>query len=220
MFIFVISFLGLLYSASCTEGGCLYEAQSFCHFETLKNLQIPSTEEELQNSCTNLTQMKECIKNSVSNCNVERAQRYSHLVSIRQSVKEAQNLLNVTTEICQEDSELHDNFVLDMRCYREVFDTDKEENLCMRYTDNVDNYIRSRLRSMLQGRADERQPFNTCLSTAKDTAIKIIGIVGNLEDHCPVTMRIDILELLDDLKLVTRKDMPVRQFLESDSFFE
>ncbi|CAL1297009.1 unnamed protein product [Larinioides sclopetarius] len=108
--------------------------------------------------------MKECIKNSVSNCNVERAQRYSHLVSIRQSVKEAQNLLNVTTEICQEDSELHDNFVLDMRCYREVFDTDKEENLCMRYTDNVDNYIRSRLRSMLQGRADERQPFNTCLN--------------------------------------------------------
>ncbi|GBN20583.1 hypothetical protein AVEN_111539-1 [Araneus ventricosus] len=237
MFFFLVSLLGLVYCALCTEEACLYKAGNDCRFYTVVPHRFPGSEEELQNACTNLNQIKECIKDSVRNCSAEDVAHIEEGDRLRQNLKDAQKLLNVTTEICQEDSELHENFVLDMLCYREAFDTNDREQHCRDYTNSALNYIRSRVNAKLEGRDDERRSFYECLnvlfdmncflekfvekcsSRAKDTAIKIIEKGGSLEDQCPVSIRIDILELLDALKLVTRKDMHVRQFLETDSFF-
>ncbi|GBN03916.1 hypothetical protein AVEN_137989-1 [Araneus ventricosus] len=152
-------------------------------------------------------------------------------------LKDDQRLIDVATEICSENSKLRTSFVPDMNCFKEIFDKNDKDQICMNYTTNALNYLRSRVDRLRLERNDEYNNVCLCLrvlldmncfveqfdrecsSLAKDTVLEIIEKAGSLYYQCPVSSRLDILELLDDLKLVTRKNIFVRQLLETDSFF-
>ncbi|KAF8774747.1 hypothetical protein HNY73_017266 [Argiope bruennichi] len=120
-----------------------------------------------------------------------------------------------------------------MLCYSEIFEINDRDEICMNYSTNAMNYLRSRLDKIRQERGGFSEhsyclrvlfdlncfvdQFNRkCSSLAKDTALQLIRKGGSLDDQCPVSIRLDILEFLDDLKVQTKQDIFVRQLLESE----
>ncbi|CAL1297007.1 unnamed protein product [Larinioides sclopetarius] len=237
MFIFLVSLLGLLYGALCTKEACLYKAESDCRFYTVIPDRFSGSEEDLRNACTNLNQITNCIKDSVRNCTADDVVHIEEGDRLRQNLKDTQKLLNVTTEICKEDSDLHANFMADMACYQEIIDANNRDQNCRDNTNNAINFIRANIIWKVKARDDQRRSFLECLtvlfdmncflekfvekcsSRAKDTAIEIIEIGGSLEDQCPVSIRSFILELLGVLETVTGKEIHVRRLIETDSSF-
>ncbi|XP_055949802.1 uncharacterized protein LOC129984059 [Argiope bruennichi] len=239
MIVFLVSLLGFIFGALSTEEACLYKAEQDCNYYSIIPREFPRNEEEFKNACTHLNQTKQCIDESARNCSAEDVDYFTEndYIRLRRQLKDAQRMIDVTTEICQEDSELHANFVPDIPCYSEIFNTNDKKQYCRDYSDNAFNHIRTHLNTKLQGRDSENFLYSYCLhvlfdmncflekftemcsSLAKDTTIELIEKAGSLDDQCPVSIRIDILELLDSLKLVTGKEVLVKQLLETNSFF-
>ncbi|GBN74129.1 hypothetical protein AVEN_68999-1 [Araneus ventricosus] len=198
----------------------------------------------------NLTTVKECITEYIRNCSEEGHEEvfsnneYRQNMSqdtleweanmMRRILRDDQRLIDVSTEICQEDSVLHASVVQDITCYRNILDINDKYQICRNYTTHALNYLQSRIDKMGEGRRDKFDEhyyclmllfdmncfvneFNkSCSSLAKDTVLEIIEKGFVLNDHCPVSIHLDILEMLEDFNLGTKEDIYVRQLLETD----
>ncbi|CAL1296965.1 unnamed protein product, partial [Larinioides sclopetarius] len=226
---------------------CRFIANERCNINSIITRPFPSNEEELQNACSNLTMIKECITECIKNCsetiledeysNQEDLQNMTEEElkweedMIRRILKDDEMLTDAATEICQEDSKLHANIVPIISCYRNIFDTINENQMCKNYTGDALNFLQDlidNIRREGHGRYNHHyycleslfdincfvnEINKSCGPLAKDTALEIIEKGYNLDILCPVPMIPEILELLDEFETTTNEDMFVRNLL-------
>ncbi|GBM91068.1 hypothetical protein AVEN_270726-1 [Araneus ventricosus] len=243
--------LGLCYGALARgDGVCLLQAERDCRVYSIFPSEFPTNLEELRNDCSNLYRVKRCIADR--NCSTENADDYDNEYRNdyedrnrdKQRVKDMQRLIDVTSQICDENSELHRNFVPYLSCVRSAMEIDFEHQACRDYTKNAIEFLRSRIESKARmASGDEKkieevryelmgclrvlfgmncfiiQSAKSCDSGVKQPILEIIGKGGSLYYQCPASSRIDVIELLDALKLVTRQKIHIKELIRVDSLF-
>ncbi|GBO41098.1 hypothetical protein AVEN_232195-1 [Araneus ventricosus] len=127
-------------------------------------------------------------------------------------------------------------FVQDMACFREVTEAENKEQSCTDYSDSVRTHLQSRIDLKLEKMQDYvgRNPIYKCLdvladmncyvskyndkcgSRAKDTALEIIEKGASLDVQCPEAIRIDMMELVDAWKSISKKGVFIRELILSD----
>ncbi|GIY13013.1 hypothetical protein CEXT_520251 [Caerostris extrusa] len=79
--------------------------------------ELPGTEDELKESCSELEKIKRCLMERLNECD---SNNYDDLEMAR---SELPRMINTLTEICQEDTELHASYVQHMSCIKEFVST-------------------------------------------------------------------------------------------------
>ncbi|GBN96448.1 hypothetical protein AVEN_208-1 [Araneus ventricosus] len=191
--------------------------------------------------------IKECITEYLRNCSEEGHEEMhpnnQHRQNMSQDALEweanmtdlflraQQRLIDVSTEICREDSVLYANVVSDIPCYRNISEKMDKHQICRNYTTHALNYLLDKmgqekpfefdkyyycLTLLLDMNCFVNEINKSCSSLAKDTVLEILEKWFVLDDRCPVSIHLDVLEMLGDFNLETKEDVYVRQFLETD----
>ncbi|GIX97314.1 uncharacterized protein CDAR_427261 [Caerostris darwini] len=192
--------------------------------------EFPGTEDELKEPCTELENIKRCLMERLNECD---SNNYNDLGMARSDLP---GLIATLTEICQEDTELHASFVQHMPCIKRFVSIDNEKELCRDYANNAMAYLRGPIqRKKLDDEDDRnyRSKFSQCLfpllsmncvityisGSCEDGAgkmsMELIQKAGSVAEQCPVSIRIDVIDLLKAFESATEEIMFVMKLITS-----
>ncbi|GBO24443.1 hypothetical protein AVEN_80099-1 [Araneus ventricosus] len=184
--------------------------------------------------------MKPCIDDALRNCTAEYAEYndkdYNNEASdgYRQRFKGMQRLIDVTTELCDENSELHQTDIKQLqtltrtafipnfavRCAEDTHSVSYDHACLNSEMPIVKDIFVLRRMNLFHINCFIIKSTTACDSGVKQPILEIIEKGGRLDDQCPNSSRMDVLELLDALKLVSPEEIHSKELIRVNSFFK
>ncbi|GBM91061.1 hypothetical protein AVEN_270720-1 [Araneus ventricosus] len=213
---------------------CQLLAHKACNSETLPD-GIPETVEEIVNACAKFQKINQCITNDLKTCHAKDEQIGS---DDRDWLDLRQIRLEVLQQICSLNPDTYSKFISSKDCSLNVSQVAFRDGLCENADRKVDAALQMRKERLLKSEnTTVIQLYDACLSRlsqmsclidlhykkcgsdAREVVFQIYKKIEDWNKVCPMDIRIDVLELLDDLSSLTRDDIYVKDFLITDNLF-
>ncbi|GIY19084.1 uncharacterized protein CEXT_761101 [Caerostris extrusa] len=228
MWYFVLIVFGFWNGAFSANQTCIENLRWTCRNIHMIPNELPGTEDELKESCSELENNKRCLMERLLECG---SNNYDDLEVARSDLP---RMINTLTEICQEDTELHASYVQHMACIKRFVSANNEKQFCRDYTTSAMVYLRGPIqRKKLEDELDYRNKFSQCLVPllsmncfvtyisgscehgAGKMSIELIQKAGSVAEQCPASIRIDVIDLLKALESATEEQMFVMRLITS-----
>ncbi|GIX97304.1 uncharacterized protein CDAR_427211 [Caerostris darwini] len=228
MWYFALIFFGLWNGAFSANQTCIEKLRYACRNIRMLPDELPGTEAELQQACSELETIKRCLMKRLKRCG---SNNYDDLEIARSDLP---GMINTLTEICQEDTYLHESYVQHMACIKRFMSTNSDKEICHDYIINVMDYLRGPLqRKQLQDDEEYRYNISRCLFPlmsmncyithisssceygAGKMTLELIQRAATLDEQCPASVRIDAIDLLNAFESATEEEVYVKRLITS-----
>ncbi|CAL1297010.1 unnamed protein product [Larinioides sclopetarius] len=211
---------------------CQVLAHKACHSENLPS-GMPNTEEEMVDACEKFKTVNHCIIDDLKTCHVKNEQISA---DDRQWLDLRQITLEILAQICSLNPNSYSKFLSVKDCTLNVSRValmgnahdnierkfmaavqKRKERLLRNEKDTVTSLYDRCLSRLIQTNFLIDLNYNKCGLDAKEVVLQILKKIHDWDEICPIDIRIDILELLDDFTSLTRKVIHVKDFLIIDN---
>ncbi|GIX97302.1 uncharacterized protein CDAR_427201 [Caerostris darwini] len=185
MWYFALIVFGLWNGAFSANQTCIENLRYACRNIRMLPDELPGTEAELQQACSELETIKRCLMKRLKRCG---SNSYDDLEIAR---SELPGMINTLTEICQEDTYLHEPL------QRKQLQDDEE----YRYK------ISRCLFPLLSMNCFITHISSSCEYGAGKMTLELIQRAATLDEQCPASVRIDAIDLLNAFESATEEEV-------------
>ncbi|GBM91060.1 hypothetical protein AVEN_270719-1, partial [Araneus ventricosus] len=178
----------------------------------------------------NLNRIRACLKNFGCDGDISAEDKDNWKY---ESIKSDESLVNFVAEFCRKDSDDYSKVLSNIDCFKEIMVEEFINLTCSTNTQNIFPYFKYHIERLMRTPEDSerRSLYRDCIQTllsvnclvaqvskkcesARDFITRFAIIRFKLNEKCPTEIRIDALEMLRKLELLTGKQIHIKDALQ------